>query len=172
MVDFNLDGEAVVALLSQTNQFDQAFQVGRTLDVDLSSVFETVAEKCVALSRGGDPVDSTTSWFGSSSQGTTTWSGSVADKAWRWLELELERHDDKSGRQYRYRYRLVVLERVVALSPPTAVVPKFLTEFLVRHEPRALLQTLLRFDRLEEAFDLSLETIKVNKLSFPEISFR
>jgi len=47
--DFHLEPEAVVALFSQTNAFDQAFNAGRSLDVDLSSLFEIIAEKCVAL---------------------------------------------------------------------------------------------------------------------------
>lgn len=48
-LDFHLEPEAVVALFSQTNAFDQAFNAGRSLDVDLSSLFEIIAEKCVAL---------------------------------------------------------------------------------------------------------------------------
>lgn len=47
--DFSLEPEAVVALFSQTGAFDQAFIAARTLDVDLSSLFEILVEKCVAL---------------------------------------------------------------------------------------------------------------------------
>ena len=48
-LDFHLEPEAVVALFTQTNSFDQAFQVATTLNVDMSSLFEILAEKCVGL---------------------------------------------------------------------------------------------------------------------------
>lgn len=47
--DFSLEPDAVVALFSQTNAFDQAFIAARTFDVDLASLFEVLTEKCVSL---------------------------------------------------------------------------------------------------------------------------
>jgi len=51
---FHLEPESVVALFSQLASFDQAFQAGRILDVDLSSLFEAVTERCVTLALHGD----------------------------------------------------------------------------------------------------------------------
>lgn len=50
LTDFSLEPEAVVALFQQTNAFDQAFVAGRILGVDLSSLFESITERCVQLS--------------------------------------------------------------------------------------------------------------------------
>jgi len=44
-----LEPEAVVALFSQIGNFEQAFNVATSLKVDLSSVFEILAEKAVGL---------------------------------------------------------------------------------------------------------------------------
>ncbi|GAA5940387.1 uncharacterized protein JCM15063_002619 [Sporobolomyces koalae] len=150
---FHLEPEAVVALFSQTNAFDQAFSAGRALDVDLSSLFEIVAEKCVGLTLHLESLEDA-SWIAMSPE-ASTWEGSLVTKAWKLLERHLQRHDSAPE----YRYRLVVLERVLATNRDGKI-PTFLTEFLLEHQPRALLRTLIRYDRLEEAFRYSLETIK------------
>ncbi|GAA6013580.1 hypothetical protein JCM11491_002714 [Sporobolomyces phaffii] len=158
--NFHLEPEAVVALFSQTHQFDHAFTAARTLDVDLSSLFEILAEKCVGLTVHPEGTDDA-SWVALSPE-AATWEeeggGSVASKAWRLLARHLERHDHAPA----YRYRLVVLDRVLATQHGAAQgkLPAFLTEFLVKHRPDALLATLVRFDRLDDAFRYSLETIK------------
>lgn len=51
--DVNLDPESVVALFSQTGEFDSAFSAALVLDVDMSSLFETLAAKCVTLGLNG-----------------------------------------------------------------------------------------------------------------------
>lgn len=52
--DLHLDSASVVALFSQSGKFDQAFSTGRVLDVDLTSVFESLAERCVTLALNAD----------------------------------------------------------------------------------------------------------------------
>jgi len=95
------------------------------------------------------------SWVALSPE-ASTWEGSLASKAWRLLERHLQRHDSAPV----YRYRLVVLERVLATNRDGKI-PTFLTDFLLRNQPQTLLKTLIRFDRLSEAFRYSLETIQV-----------
>jgi len=95
------------------------------------------------------------SWVALSPE-ASTWEGSLASKAWRLLERHLQRHDSAPV----YRYRLVVLERVLATNRDGKI-PTFLTDFLLRNQPQSLLKTLIRFDRLSEAFRYSLETIQV-----------
>ncbi|GAA5827090.1 hypothetical protein JCM5353_006183, partial [Sporobolomyces roseus] len=156
--NFHLEPEAVVALFSQTNAFDQAFNAGRSLDVDLSSLFEIIAEKCVALTIHSEGTEDA-SWVALSPE-ASTWEGSLASKAWRLLERHLQRHDSAPV----YRYRLVVLERVLATNRDGKI-PTFLTDFLLRNQPQSLLKTLIRFDRLSEAFRYSLETIQNSTIS-------
>jgi len=86
-------------------------------------------------------------------------------KAWKLLESHLKRHD----RGPVYRYRLIVLERVLATSRSIqqgqgqggGEIPEFLSSFLLKNQPHGLLKTLIKFDRLEEAFKFSLEIVKV-----------
>ncbi|GAA6005692.1 hypothetical protein JCM10207_005297 [Rhodosporidiobolus poonsookiae] len=153
--NFHLDPEAVVALFSQTGRFEEAFSAGRVLDVDLSSLFEAVTERCVSLSLHPEGSQDA-SWVLLSDE-TSTWPGPLSSKAWRLLELHLTRHD----RAPSYAYRRVVLERTLALNRGNKL-PVFLTEFLVKHEPSALLRTLVKYDRLDEAFQVGIEVIKAS----------
>lgn len=86
-----------------------------------------------------------------------TWEGSLVSKAWRLLERHLERHDTDGT----YRYRLVVLERTLATNRG-ARVPTFLTDFFLANDSHALIRTLIKYDRLEDAFKYSSTTIKVS----------
>ncbi|GAA5902615.1 hypothetical protein JCM5296_000723 [Sporobolomyces johnsonii] len=153
--NFYLEPQAVVALFSQTGAFDQAFTAGRILEVDLSSLFEIIAERCVNLTVHPEGTEDA-SWVALSDE-ASTWEGSLASKAWRLLERHLERHDSAPT----YSYRLVVLERALALNRGGKL-PTFLTDFLLRHAPHALVQTLIKYDRLDEAFRYSLATLQTS----------
>lgn len=170
--DFHLDPDSVVALFSQIGNFEQAFWAGRVLDVDLSSLFEVITERCVTLAQSSEGCVSSSdaadfalifdlrsvedaSWVAMSSE-AATWDGSLSSKAWRLLERHLERHDRDIGQ----RYRLVVLERTLALNRGGKI-PSFLTEHVKRHDLPALLRTLIKYDRLDEAFAFSLDALKV-----------
>ncbi|GAA5977403.1 hypothetical protein JCM11641_000087 [Rhodosporidiobolus odoratus] len=153
--NFHLDPEAVVALFSQTGAFEQAFSAGAVLDADLSSLFEAVAERCVALSM--HPEGSQDASWVTLSEEATTWDDSLSSKAWRLLENHLERHDSSPT----WRYRLVVLERVLATNRGGKV-PAFLSEFLLKRDSQALIRTLVKYDRLAEAFEASMKAIQAS----------
>lgn len=53
LIDFTLDSDAIVALFSQIGSYDSAFTSARTLEVDMSSLFESLTEKCVGLASHG-----------------------------------------------------------------------------------------------------------------------
>ena len=145
-----------------------------TLGVDMSSLFEILTEKCVGLALHGaayvlphlaylhlaDPRLSSSddaSWVALNDE-AATWEGSLASKAWQLLQRHLERHDDKS-----FRYRLVVLERTLAVSRGGKV-PSWLVDSFLSHESSLLIRTMIKFDRLADAFRYSLATIKVRSL--------
>ncbi|GAA5831797.1 hypothetical protein JCM11251_003887 [Rhodosporidiobolus azoricus] len=151
--NFHLEPEAVVALFTQIGNFEQAFSSGRVLDVDLSSLFETVAERCVSLSLHPEGSQDFT-WVTGASE-AATWEGSVSSKAWRLLERQLQRHDSAPA----YRYRLVVLERVLSTNRGGKL-PAFLTKHLAKNDAHSLLRTLIKYDRLDEAFQFSLSTVQ------------
>ncbi|KAM0793063.1 hypothetical protein ACM66B_000549 [Microbotryomycetes sp. NB124-2] len=151
--NFSLDAEAVVALFSQTGAFDQAFAAARTLNVDMSSLFEVVAERCIALTL--NPTASIDADWVTMNEEALSWEGSLASKAWRLLERYLTRHDTDGTN----RGRLVVIERTIALNGG-ARLPSFLTEYMLDKDPDALVRTLLKHDRLDEAFKLSVALVK------------
>ncbi|GAA5955260.1 hypothetical protein JCM3765_003262 [Sporobolomyces pararoseus] len=171
--NFHLEPEAVVSLFTQTNCFDQAFQIATSLKVDLSSVFETLAEKCVSLTihhpQDVGIVEQDSSWVTSSIE-TSTWSGSLSSKAWKLLNLYLKRHDLSPN----YFYHSVVLERVLATTNINhdgdgdggKKLPEFLMDFWIEKEqPQTLLRSLIKFDKLDQAFKYSLQTVKNSKIS-------
>ncbi|GAA5890373.1 hypothetical protein JCM8208_002795 [Rhodotorula glutinis] len=160
---FHLEPESVVALFSQLASFDQAFQAGRILDVDLSSLFEAVTERCVTLALHGDSVEDA-AWVVQSEE-AATWEGTLSSKAWRLLERHLARHDDPVT----FRYRLVSLERVLATNRG-AKPPSFLTDHLKAHDLPALLRALVKYDRLDDAFTFSLEAIKASSTTATQFS--
>ncbi|BGP21800.1 nuclear pore complex protein Nup160 [Rhodotorula toruloides] len=151
--NFHLDPDSVVALFSQIGNFEQAFWAGRVLNVDLSSLFEVITERCVTLAQNPEGAEDA-SWVAMSSE-APAWEGSLSSKAWRLLERHLERHDREVGQ----RYRLVVLERTLALNRGGKI-PPFLTDHIKLHNLPALLRTLIKYDRLDEAFTFSLEVLK------------
>lgn len=53
-----------------------------------------------------------------------------------------------------------MLERTLATNRG-AKVPTFLSDFFLVHDAHAIIRTMIKFDRLEEAFKYSLATIKV-----------
>ncbi|KAK4054756.1 hypothetical protein OIV83_000680 [Microbotryomycetes sp. JL201] len=151
--NFSLDDEAVVALLSQTGAFDQAFTAARILSVDMASLFGNVAERCIALTL--NPTATTDAEWVTMNEEALSWEGSLASKAWRLLERFLARHDVDGTN----RGRLVVIERTIALNRG-ARLPTFLTEFMMEQDPDALIRTLLKYDRLDDAFKFSCALIQ------------
>ncbi|GAA5854614.1 hypothetical protein JCM9279_005711 [Rhodotorula babjevae] len=160
---FHLEPESVVALFSQLASFDQAFQAGRILDVDLSSLFEAVTERCVTLALHGDSVEDA-AWVVQSEE-AATWEGTLSSKAWRLLERHLARHDDPVT----FRYRLVALERTLATNRG-AKPPSFLTDYLKDHDLPALLRVLIKYDRLDDAFSFSLQAVKTSSTTATQFS--
>ncbi|KAK4058160.1 hypothetical protein OIO90_000899 [Microbotryomycetes sp. JL221] len=156
--NFSIDAEALVALLSQTGAFEQAFTLASTLRVDMSSLFELVAERCIALSQHQD-VTTDADWVTMNEQ-ALNWEGSLASKAWRLLQIYLDRYDTDGTN----RGRLVALERAIALarpsSGPTTRLPTFLTDVLLEKDAHALIRTLIKHDRLGEAFRYSLQLVQ------------
>ncbi|KPV78594.1 uncharacterized protein RHOBADRAFT_33298 [Rhodotorula graminis WP1] len=160
---FHLEPESVVTLFSQLASFDQAFQAGRILNVDLSSLFEAVTERCVTLALHGDSVEDA-AWVVQSEE-AATWEGTLSAKAWRLLERHLARHDDPVT----FRYRLVSLERTLATNRG-AKPPSFLTDYLKDHDLPALLRALIKYDRLDDAFTFSLKAIKSSSTTATQFS--
>lgn len=87
-----------------------------------------------------------------------TWEGVLASKAWKLLQRHLERHDDET-----LKYRSVVLERTLAIDQDGKIPSWLVDSFLVQNSPM-LIRTMIKFDRLGDAFRYSLAVLKVSLL--------
>ncbi|SCZ91062.1 BZ3500_MvSof-1268-A1-R1_Chr1-3g02525 [Microbotryum saponariae] len=150
---FSLEGESIVSLFSQTGAFDAAFQAARVLDVDMSSLFEVVTDRCVGLTMNPESTEDA-SWVTLCYE-ASTWEGTLASKAWRLLERHLARHDSSTS-----RYRLVVLERILAIDAAHSEVPAFLAEHFLKKDVGSLLRSLIRYERLGEAFGYAVRVVR------------
>ncbi|SCV68913.1 BQ2448_1034 [Microbotryum intermedium] len=149
---FSLEGESIVSLFSQTGAFDAAFQAARVLGVDMSSLFEVVTDRCVGLTMNPESTEDA-SWITLCDE-ASTWEGSLASKSWRLLERHLARHDSSTS-----RYRLVVLERILAIDAYSEL-PAFLTEHFLKRDAGALLRSLIKYERLGEAFGYAVRVVR------------
>lgn len=91
------------------------------------------------------------------------WAGSLVSKAWKLLQSHLERHDDETC-----RYKLVVLEKILSLNQ-AAKIPSWLVSSLLAKDPAMIVRTMIKYNRLADAFEYSLSTIQVSHSSL--ISF-
>ncbi|KAM0756678.1 hypothetical protein T439DRAFT_309129 [Meredithblackwellia eburnea MCA 4105] len=152
--NLSLDGEAVVALFAQSAAFPTAFSAALTLGVDMSSLFEILTGKCVGLALGGSAIDNA-DWVAMNDD-AATWEGTLASKGWRLLQGYLERHDDETS-----KYHLIVLERALTLNR-TGKVPSWLIDYFLSTNSFLLIRTMLKFDRLVDAFTYSLTVIRAS----------
>ncbi|KDE05151.1 hypothetical protein MVLG_04492 [Microbotryum lychnidis-dioicae p1A1 Lamole] len=149
---FSLQGESIVSLFSQTGAFDAAFQTALVLGVDMSSLFEVVTDRCVGLTMNPESTEDA-SWVTLCYE-ASTWEGTLASKAWLLLERHLVRHDSSTS-----RYRLVVLERILAIDAHSEV-PAFLTEHFLKKDVGSLLRSLIKYERLGEAFGFAVRVLR------------
>lgn len=149
--DFVLDAESAVALHMRLGAVDDAFATAACLGVDMSSLFENLVDKCIQLA---DPQTTgiESEWILRVEE-SALWDGTLASKGWLYLRKRLERHDNVSGPIYHH----AVLERIAQTNQ--ASMPSWLVDFYVSHDPRRLVWTAIRFDRLDEAFAHSLSIL-------------
>lgn len=134
-VDFFLPPPSIVLRLAQSNRFSMALAISRSLDVDMTDLFAHLTTQCLRLSHNPDVVvwvylfipelphpihffrsqEDTSDWLLTDS--VSTWSGSAADRGWRYLRESLKRHD---GIEIDYKYMKIALETILSVqsSPP------------------------------------------------------
>ncbi|KAL8286711.1 hypothetical protein RQP46_004239 [Phenoliferia psychrophenolica] len=149
-----VDPSATVKAYSLRGAYESALATAHALDVDMSDLFEKLTESCVALSRTTTGLPSSVTDWVALNDDSASWEGSLASKAWRLLECYLERYDDPTTLQY----RLVVLEHSLAVNA-NGQVPSWLVDAFLERDGQLLVRTMLKFDRLEDAFAYSLVAI-------------
>ncbi|RXW24637.1 hypothetical protein EST38_g1210 [Candolleomyces aberdarensis] len=153
--EFLLPPSVLVLRLVHLNLFSQALTVANALKVDMTDLFTNLTAQCIRLSKNSEispPVDS--DWLLTDS--SITWSGSTADRAWRFLRQSLERHD---GAETDHRYTKACLETIISLdrsSPP----PPWLLQIIQNHHPEYLIRLSLRYENIEDAVSYMLDLVK------------
>ncbi|EKM59586.1 uncharacterized protein PHACADRAFT_87488 [Phanerochaete carnosa HHB-10118-sp] len=146
----------VVLKLAQTNQFDRAIAVAKSLGVDMTDVFTHLTMQCMRLTRrpesilGDDPSD----WL--LTDKVSSWSGTSADRGWRYLRQALERHDSP---QTGYIYSKITLETVWGLDR-TSSPPPWLVRILQENHPEFLIRTCLRYEIMDAALSYTIAMIQ------------
>ncbi len=88
---------------------------------------------------------------------TCTWDGTTPDKAWRYLQVQLERHDAAKGSQC---YVEAVTTRILARKHP---LPVWLVKAELSRFPEGLIRKALEYGMVEMAIELSGECLKVSR---------
>lgn len=167
-----------VSLFLRKESYDCAFAVARATGVDQSGIFSTLALKCAATEyeyvqgQGDDDDDEggedegAKGWsFLTTCDRTSSWIGSPAQKAWRYLRLNLEIEDAASGPQTRWKHRVVTLERLLSLSPGEGgqgkiPIPVWLTTWFQHNQPEMLIRAYLKSGLIDDALHACLTWIQ------------
>ncbi|KAI8921376.1 nucleoporin Nup120/160-domain-containing protein [Powellomyces hirtus] len=153
----NMTPTDALTLYVAANRFDDALSLGVAFGLDLTRVFESMAEKCVWLAKRS--TTSTTSGNTNTIHSTTTeneeyltddpylaWNGTDAQRAWRLLC----KYVDELDKEPSTTYRIKVVERVLYVDPRHPL-PLALTGYYKNHHPEDLLRLYLRYGLVEDA---------------------
>lgn len=119
--------------------------------------------------------DVTSAWaFLRTSERTAGWSGSLAERAWRYLRLNLE-IEDARGFETGWRYRTVVLERLLNLSAngtyqERVQVPAWLLEWFENYQPHLLVTAYMKANLVDAALTAAISWIKRSTLQISKMS--
>lgn len=148
-----LSVDETVASLVRGGLFDCAIEVCQSFRVPLNAVFESLASKCVRVSRSGAD-NKTWQWLSANSLSKLHCSkeSSPADLAWQLLKVYLERHHCP-GDSTHYK---VVTTKLLSLG---FTLPQWLIRSLKLVDCPALLRLYISYDKLEDATLLAIELI-------------
>ncbi|KAK0206120.1 nucleoporin Nup120/160-domain-containing protein [Desarmillaria ectypa] len=153
--EFPLPPASIVLRLVQLNCFNLAMTTARSLDVDMSELFSRLTIQCLRLSRDPDSLslEDHSEWL--LTDKVSSWSGTPAEKGWRFLRHSLECHDRP---ETDYRYSKIVLETIMQhqKSPP----PPWLVSLLEAHHHEYLIRINLRYENFSRAIDHTLSLIR------------
>ncbi|EJD54022.1 hypothetical protein AURDEDRAFT_110670 [Auricularia subglabra TFB-10046 SS5] len=146
----------VIAGYSEENLFDSALTCGRALGQDLTYVFVRLTQQCVKLATRETPViaDGLYDWL--LTDDVESWSGTHAQRGWRYLQLSLERHDDVDAN---YPYRKSVFETILEMDREDTI-PSWLVKFFEENQPDYLIRAWFKNGYLYQALEHSLKLVR------------
>ncbi|KAG2013470.1 hypothetical protein CC2G_010381 [Coprinopsis cinerea AmutBmut pab1-1] len=154
--EFLLPPPVIVMRLVHSNLLNQALNVASGLKVDMTDLFISLTTQCIRLSRAShhqiEPIE--TDWL--LTDNASTWTGTPADRGWKFLRQSLTRHD---GPDTDHRYAKAALETILSIdrsSPP----PPWLIQILETNHPESLIRLALRYENVDDAVSYSLSMLK------------
>ncbi|PIK41830.1 putative nuclear pore complex protein [Apostichopus japonicus] len=146
--------DETVASLVRAGLFDCAIEVCQSFKLKLTPVFESLASKCVRVSRSGAN-SKTWRWLSANTPAKLHCSkeSSPADLAWDLLKVYLTRHQRPGDSAY---YK-VVTSKLLSLG---FSLPQWLIKSLKQSDYPVLLRLYISYDKLEEAALLAIELIQ------------
>ncbi|KAF8631128.1 hypothetical protein AX15_002475 [Amanita polypyramis BW_CC] len=154
--DFFLPTSLIILKLAQANHLTQAITYARSLKIDMTDLFTHLTRQCLRLSRNPDATiqEDTLDWLFSGTP--SSWSGSVADRAWKYLRQALDLHDSA---EMDYKYTKAALQTIAAHDrkhPP----PPWITNILEEFDPEFLIRVSLSCEKYADAIEHSLSLIR------------
>ncbi|KAK2466397.1 hypothetical protein APHAL10511_002039 [Amanita phalloides] len=154
--DFFLPTSLIILKLAQANRLSQAMTYARSLEIDMTDLITHLTRQCLRLSRKSGDTIQESAFERLFSGKASSWSGSLAERAWKYLRHALELHDS-AGTDY--KYTKVALETILAhdrnRSPPPWII-NALEEF----DPESLIRVNLRYEKYANAIQHSLSLIR------------
>ncbi|KAL0949809.1 hypothetical protein HGRIS_009844 [Hohenbuehelia grisea] len=154
--DFLLPPDAIVFRLAQANRFNTAMAAARSLKVDMSDLFSQLTSQCLRLVRNPDAViqEDTSDWL--LTDQVSSWSGTPAERGWRYLRQALERHDN-AGTDF--KYTKAVMETLLTFDRASSP-PPWLIRSLEDHCHEHLIRAYLRYEGVADAVEHTLSLLR------------
>lgn len=149
--------DEMVGLLVKAGMYDRAITVCQVFDMKLVTVFESLALRCVKLSRSSSwdnsVVSVTWDWLQENNLALSnlTKDTSATDLAWLLLQHYLEKYEDHTG-----QYHRCIATKLLAQAFP---LPTWLIYSYKGLNTSELLRVYIDFDMLEDAVILTMEYI-------------
>ncbi|KAG8902782.1 hypothetical protein FRB99_004117 [Tulasnella sp. 403] len=134
----------IVSRYVQEGAFDDAIASARSLRVSMVPLFENLVVR----------TDDVAPWL--MTDRVQAWGGTLAQRAWRYLQDTLERNDSA---ETDYEYRKVVLKKIME-EDRTVRLPTWLVQFFEENQPEHLIRTCYRYDLIEDALRYSIHLVK------------
>ncbi|WVF69357.1 hypothetical protein IAT40_004133 [Kwoniella sp. CBS 6097] len=160
--------QEVVGLFVQRGMYDVAQSAAASLQVDMVDFFQSLAARCVELSRLSEHTgDFSAATFLQVSPVTSRLRGSPSALALKYLQSALSRHDSAKTN---WRYREAVAETLFEMNKDKAQgwqMPVWLAQWEMDRDPEGWISRALRNGWVAEALDWTLDLVR--KATPPEL---
>ncbi|KAI9202807.1 uncharacterized protein BJ171DRAFT_512078 [Polychytrium aggregatum] len=139
--------QSAVDLYIHASQFDQAFSIAKLFDLDMKSIFENCARKCIKMAWAErNQTEIADEDYEILKERPASWEGTASRSAWRLLENYLRLHDRAEDGLV---HRRAVVEVVLREDPSS--MPVWLRDSFMTNRPEELLNAYLRNNLVEDA---------------------